>query len=103
MYSTSILFGQVSSVEIERICNEVDSDVLETAAIGVPPAVGGPEQLVLAVVFKNADNQTADLNQLRTSFNSAVQKKLNPLFKVLISALLTVTFTSLSRFGGQKS
>ncbi|KAH0975881.1 hypothetical protein GBA52_017780 [Prunus armeniaca] len=73
---------KVSSVEIERICNEVDSDVLETAAIGVPPAVGGPEQLVLAVVFKNSDNQTADLNRLRTSFNSAVQKKLNPLFKV---------------------
>ncbi|XP_008244070.1 PREDICTED: probable acyl-activating enzyme 17, peroxisomal [Prunus mume] len=73
---------KVSSVEIERICNEVDGDVLETAAIGVPPAVGGPEQLVLAVVFKNSDNQTADLNRLRTSFNSAVQKKLNPLFKV---------------------
>ncbi|KAI9072754.1 hypothetical protein K1719_045288 [Acacia pycnantha] len=44
---------KVSSVEIERICNGVDSNILETAAIGVPPAGGGPEQLVIAVVFKN--------------------------------------------------
>ncbi|KAM1186652.1 hypothetical protein PS2_015466 [Malus domestica] len=73
---------KVSSVEIERICNAVDNNVLETAAIGVPLAGGGPEQLVIAVVFKNSDNPTADLNQLRMSFNSAVQKKLNPLFKV---------------------
>ncbi|KAJ6411507.1 hypothetical protein OIU84_008142 [Salix udensis] len=42
---------KVSSVEIERICNAVDSNVLETAAIGVPPP-------------------------------QAVQKKLNPLFRV---------------------
>ena len=77
------LFEQVSSVEIERICNAVDSSVLETAAIGVPPADGGPERLVIAVVFKDPENSTtADLNQLRISFNSAVQKNLNPLFRV---------------------
>lgn len=87
-----LLFGQVSSVEIERICNAIDTSILETAAIGVPPAGGGPEQLVIAVVFKSSDNQTADTNQLRASFNSAVQKKLNPLFKVWISALLTGSF-----------
>lgn len=74
----------MSSVEIERICNEADDQVLETAAIGVPPPTGGPEKLVIAVVFKNPDNTTADLNQLRVSFNSAVQKKLNPLFRVTI-------------------
>ncbi|XP_017973745.1 PREDICTED: probable acyl-activating enzyme 17, peroxisomal [Theobroma cacao] len=73
---------KVSSVEIERICNAVDSSVLETAAIGVPPADGGPERLVIAVVFKDPDNATPDLNQLRKSFNSAVQKNLNPLFRV---------------------
>lgn len=78
---------QVSSVEIERICNEVDNNVLETAAIGVPPPAGGPEQLVIAAVFKDPDyHTTADLNQLRMSFNSSVQKKLNPLFRVLIFA-----------------
>lgn len=80
------LFGKVSSVEIERICNEVDDSVLETAAIGVPPLGGGPEQLVIAVVFKDSNNPKEDLNQLKISFNSAVQKKLNPLFRVLICA-----------------
>lgn len=78
-----ILFLQVSSVEIERVCNAVDSNVLETAAIGVPPPQGGPEQLVIAVVFKDSDDSTVDLDKLRISFNSAVQKKLNPLFRVI--------------------
>ncbi|KAA8542328.1 hypothetical protein F0562_023536 [Nyssa sinensis] len=73
---------KVSSVEIERICNAVDNNVLETAAIGVPPPGGGPESLVIAVVLKDSNNSTPDLNKLRMSFNSAVQKKLNPLFKV---------------------
>lgn len=73
---------KVSSVEIERVCNGVDSNVLETAAIGVPPPQGGPEQLVIAVVFKDSDDSTVDLDKLRISFNSAVQKKLNPLFRI---------------------
>ncbi|KAL1291281.1 hypothetical protein HN51_059830 [Arachis hypogaea] len=73
---------KVSSVEIERLCNGVDSSILETAAIGVPPSGGGPEQLVVAVVFKNPSTTTQDLHQLRISFNSALQKKLNPLFRV---------------------
>ncbi|OMP06150.1 AMP-dependent synthetase/ligase [Corchorus olitorius] len=73
---------KVSSIEIERICNTVDSSILETAAIGVPPADGGPERLVIAVVFRDPENSTADLNQLKISFNSAVQKNLNPLFRV---------------------
>lgn len=76
----------MSSVEIERICNAVDSNVLETAAIGVPPSGGGPEQLVIAVVFKDPDNMKADLDQLKKSFNSAVQKNLNPLFRVFLLA-----------------
>ncbi|XP_062116885.1 hexanoyl-CoA synthase isoform X3 [Humulus lupulus] len=80
---------KVSSVEIERICNEADDKVLETAAIGVPPLSGGPEQLVIAVVLKNSDNTAADLNQLKLSFNSAVQKKLNPLFRVSRVVLLS--------------
>ncbi|GMJ13719.1 acyl-activating enzyme 17 [Hibiscus trionum] len=73
---------KVSSVEIERVCNAADRSVLETAAIGVPPAGGGPERLVIAVVFKDGHNSKTDLDRLRTSFNSAVQKNLNPLFKV---------------------
>lgn len=73
---------KVSSVEIERICNGVHSSILETAAIGVPPSGGGPEQLVIVVVFRNASEPTPDLNQLKISFNSALQKQLNPLFRV---------------------
>ncbi|TVU09398.1 hypothetical protein EJB05_42870 [Eragrostis curvula] len=71
---------KVSSIEIERICNRVDDSILETAAIGVPPIGGGPEQLTIAVVLKD-QSQTADLNQLKLAFNAAL-KKLNPLFKV---------------------
>ncbi|XP_021761234.1 probable acyl-activating enzyme 17, peroxisomal isoform X1 [Chenopodium quinoa] len=73
---------KVSSIEIERICNGGDSSILETAAVGVPPLEGGPEQLVIAVVFKDASKSTPDLNQLKISFNSALQKQLNPLFRV---------------------
>ncbi|KAH6763477.1 acyl-activating enzyme 17 [Perilla frutescens var. hirtella] len=73
---------KVSSVEIERICNAVSTDILETAAIGVPPPGGGPERLAVAIVFKDSDKPLLDLSYLAASFNSALQKKLNPLFKV---------------------
>ncbi|KAK2983436.1 hypothetical protein RJ640_024690 [Escallonia rubra] len=73
---------KVSSVEIERICNLVDNTILETAAIGVPPPGGGPEKLVIAVAFQGSNELTRDLDKLRASLNSALQKKLNPLFKV---------------------
>lgn len=72
----------MSSVEIERICNTVDDSILETAAIGVPPHGGGPEQLVIAIVFKNPSETSLDLNKLKLSFNSSLQKNLNPLFRV---------------------
>ncbi|KAH0435524.1 hypothetical protein IEQ34_026605 [Dendrobium chrysotoxum] len=75
---------KVSSVEIERICNGVDEEILETAAIGVPPAGGGPEQLFVAVVFKVDNSSEENLDRLKVSFNSALQKKLNPLFKVSV-------------------
>lgn len=51
----------------------------------MPPPDGGPERLIIAVVFKDPENTPTDLSQLRMSFNSAVQKKLNPLFRVQIS------------------
>ncbi|KAK9107209.1 hypothetical protein Syun_023220 [Stephania yunnanensis] len=73
---------KVSSIEIERICNGADETILETAAIGVPPRGGGPEQLVIAVVFKDSKISALNLDQLKLSFNSMLQKKLNPLFKV---------------------
>ena len=77
-----ILESQVSSVEIERVCNAAHEDVLETAAIGVPPPGGGPEQLLIVVVFKNGANGIP-LESLKKVFNVAIQAKLNPLFKVI--------------------
>ncbi|XP_009762075.1 hexanoyl-CoA synthase isoform X1 [Nicotiana sylvestris] len=73
---------KVSSVEIEKVCNAVAETILETAAIGVPPPGGGPDKLVIAVVFKDSEGSKHNLNSLKFSFNSALQKKLNPLFKV---------------------
>ncbi|XP_016450829.2 hexanoyl-CoA synthase isoform X1 [Nicotiana tabacum] len=73
---------KVSSLEIERICNAADENILETAAVGVPPTGGGPEKLVIAVVFKDSDNLERNLDKLMISFNTALQRKLNPLFKV---------------------
>lgn len=71
---------KVSSVEIERICNAAHRNVLETAAIGVPPAGGGPEQLLIVVVFQGSCDTTTE--ELKRNFNAAIQQKLNPLFKV---------------------
>lgn len=74
----------MSSVEIERICNAVHSGILETAAVGVPPPDGGPERLVVVVVLKDPQphKPSPDMSNLAATFNSALQKKLNPLFKV---------------------
>jgi hypothetical protein len=60
----------------------VNDAILETAAIGVPPVGGGPEQLTIAIVFRDQSPQAEDLNQLKLMFNAAL-KKLNPLFKVI--------------------
>lgn len=45
---------QVSSVELERACVEGVPSVLEAAAVGLPGPGGGPEQLVLFLVPKQA-------------------------------------------------
>ena len=71
---------QTSSVEIERVCDRADQSVLETAAVSVAPVDGGPEQLVIFVVFKSGHNSEAET--LRTKFSKAIQSNLNPLFKV---------------------
>lgn len=76
-------FCQVSSVEIEKVCNAADESILETAAVGVPPPGGGPDKLVIAVVFKDSKGSKDNMNSLKVSINSALQKKLNPLFKVI--------------------
>eukprot|EP00252_Welwitschia_mirabilis_P004641 TRINITY_DN14944_c0_g1_i1.p1 TRINITY_DN14944_c0_g1~~TRINITY_DN14944_c0_g1_i1.p1 ORF type:complete len:739 (+),score=151.86 TRINITY_DN14944_c0_g1_i1:56-2272(+) len=73
---------KVSSIEIERICNRVDETILETAAVGIPQMGGGPEGLLVIVVFKNEIDRSKELEDIKNAFNRALQKHLNPLFKV---------------------
>lgn len=71
---------KTSSVEIERVCDRADECILETAAISVAPASGGPEQLVIFVVLKKGFN--SDAETIKMKFSKAIQRNLNPLFKV---------------------
>lgn len=71
---------QTSSIEIERVCDRSDESVLETAAVSVAPANGGPEQLVIFVVLKKGFETKAD--ELKMKFSRAIHSNLNPLFKV---------------------
>lgn len=79
---------QTSSVEIERVCDKADERILETAAVSSQPAGGGPEVLVVFVVLKTG--QVVDPNELKSTLSRAIQKNLNPLFKVLPYSLFLV-------------
>lgn len=83
---------QVSSVEIERVCNSAHVAVLETAAIGVPPSGGGPEQLLIVAVLKGEEAAPVPAEDLKKVFNATIQSKLNPLFKVYITLSQTCTY-----------
>ncbi|GAB2276934.1 Probable CoA ligase ccl12 [Dionaea muscipula] len=71
---------KTSAVEIERVCNHADESILETAAVSIAPVQGGPENLVLFAVLKKGFN--TDPEKLRIQFSKAIQRDLNPLFKV---------------------
>lgn len=77
---------KTSSVEIERVCNQADDSVLETAAVGAAPPQGGPELLVVFAVLKEGIN--TDPEKLRIQFSKAIQRRLNPLFKVSLVKIL---------------
>lgn len=72
---------KTSSVEIERVCNRADERLVETAAVSIKPAGGGPEHLAILAVLKDRSAQY-DVNLLKSKFQKAIQKNLNPLFKV---------------------
>ena len=74
---------QTSSVEIERVCDKADESILESAAISTAPLNGGPEMLVVFVVLKKGYNCEPD--ELKMKFSKAIQRNLNPLFKVMPS------------------
>jgi len=70
---------KVSSAEIERACaSAVELDAC--AAVAVPPAGGGPEQLVVFAV--PAAGAPADPTVLAAAFQRSIRADLNPLFKV---------------------
>ncbi|WVZ60932.1 hypothetical protein U9M48_010886 [Paspalum notatum var. saurae] len=72
---------KTSSVEIERVCNRADEGLLETAAVSIKPVGRGPEHLAILAVLKDRSAQY-DINLLKSKFQRAIQKNLNPLFKV---------------------
>ncbi|KAF5930079.1 hypothetical protein HYC85_030952 [Camellia sinensis] len=72
--------GMTSSVEIERVCDQANESIMETAAVSAAPANGGPEQLAIFVVLKKGFNTQPD--KLKMLFSRAIQRNLNPLFKV---------------------
>ena len=70
---------KVSSAEIERVLNEIES-VSETAAVAIASKGGGPSQLVIyTVLVEGAKTGTADL---KSAMQKSIKEKLNPLFKV---------------------
>ncbi|CAI5979754.1 unnamed protein product [Closterium sp. NIES-64] len=92
---------KVGSVEVERVCNTAHPAVSETAAIGVAPRGGGPEELVVVAVMRGggvvgekgersggvdgAERSVVSEDDLRKVFSAALQAHLNPLFKVSCS------------------
>lgn len=68
---------KVAAVELERIVNEHEA-VLESAAIGVTPKEGGPEELVLYVVLRSP----MPAGRLKSELSDAIARRLNPLYRI---------------------
>ena len=66
---------KVSSADVERACLGA---VKECAAVGVPPADGGPERLVLYVVPLRETSPA----KLKEALQQAIREELSPLFRV---------------------
>ncbi|XP_076913721.1 putative CoA ligase CCL12 [Bidens hawaiensis] len=71
---------KTSSIEIEQVSEQADVSIMETAAVSCQPATGGPELLAIFVVLKQGFNTQPD--KLKMIFSKAIQRNLNPLFKV---------------------
>jgi acetyl-CoA synthetase len=70
---------KVSSAEIELLLNTLPG-VVETAAIAVEPAGGGPNALIIYVVLE--PHTVIDLEVLKKEMQEAIRDHLNPLFKI---------------------
>ncbi|KAJ9555488.1 hypothetical protein OSB04_010102 [Centaurea solstitialis] len=76
-----LFFLTTSSIEIERVCEQADGSIMETAAVSAAPPTGGPELLAVFVVLKKGF--TAEPDKLKMIFSKAIQRNLNPLFKIV--------------------
>ena len=70
---------KIGSVEIERSLLGIEN-IIETAAIAVPPFEGGPSYLVVYAVQKQHDN--FNYHEVKAKMQLAIREKLNPLFKI---------------------
>jgi len=70
---------RVTSAEIERAVIDVEP-INEVAAVGVRPASGGPERLVIFVVLRRG--YAIDLTALRAAMQAMIDDRLNPLFRI---------------------
>jgi acetyl-CoA synthetase len=75
---------KIGSIEIERTINNHLDGIMETAAVAVSPQGGGPGELVIFAVLKNAERspERARADVLKTEMQRAIREHLNPLFHV---------------------
>lgn len=71
---------KVGSVELERALNNLP-EVMETAAVAVPPPGGGPERLVIFAVMKE-ECKPVRLDNLKGEMQQAIKHHVNPLFHI---------------------
>lgn len=73
---------KVSSVEIEKVLNELE-EISESAAVAIPLERSGPDQLVVFYVPATVDPEPElPTDELLKRMNAAIRARLNPLFKI---------------------
>lgn len=74
---------KISSAEIERSLN-LHPKILETAAIAVEPAGGGPSQLIIYAVLKSQKEMMGVIDPVlfKKELQNIIKQHLNPLFKI---------------------
>jgi acetyl-CoA synthetase len=68
---------KISSTEIERCISNIDN-IIEVAAIAVPPVERGPNHLIIFA----ATHATLDKNDVKKTMQTKINHDLNPLFKI---------------------
>ncbi|CAN8321792.1 unnamed protein product [Cochlearia groenlandica] len=73
---------KTSSIEIERVCDQADECISESAAVSITPPNGGPDLLVIFVVLNEGFKKHNSEEELKMKISRTIQKDLNPLFKL---------------------